>query len=92
MPISRQVSTFNAIAVARQYYQYRTMEIVLYMYYKDDLQNSTGWIFFLSSRKDISSSRNFCSIPDYIDGMVMYEYIAILCNFTGIMTTASHPI
>ncbi len=29
----------------------------------------------------LSSSRIFCNIPDYIDGMVMYKYIAILCNF-----------
>ena len=32
----------------------------------------------------VSSFRNFCYIPDYIDGMVMYEYIAILySNFKG---------
>ncbi len=29
----------------------------------------------------VSLPRNFCNIPAYIDGMVMYEYIAILCNF-----------
>ena len=26
----------------------------------------------------LSSPGNFCNIPDYIDGMVMYKYIAIL--------------
>ncbi len=29
---------------------------------------------------EISSARNFCNIPDYIDGMVMYKHIAIVCQ------------
>ncbi len=29
---------------------------------------------------DISSRRIFCNIPDYIDGMAVYKYIAILCK------------
>ncbi len=38
---------------------------------------------YSSDLQQTSSPRNFCNIPDYIDGMVMYEYIAILCNFKG---------
>ena len=34
----------------------------------------------------LSSYRNFCNIPDYFDGIVMYKYIAILCNFKVIHT------
>ncbi len=31
----------------------------------------------------LSSCRKFCNIPDYIDVMAVYKYIAILCNFEG---------
>ena len=31
----------------------------------------------------VSSCRKFCNISDYIDGMAVYKYKAILCNFEG---------
>ena len=34
----------------------------------------------ISPVSPISSARNFCNIPDYIDGMVMDKYIAIVCH------------
>ncbi len=36
--------------------------------------------FQIIEMEHISSPRKFCNIPDYFDGIVMYEYIAILCN------------
>ncbi len=49
----------------------------------------------LHDHLQVSSYRIFCNIPDYIDGMVMYEYIAIVCNFKWsppVRTTADKAI
>ena len=40
-------------------------------------------LFFSILSLHISLPRNFCNIPDYIDGLATYKYIAILCNLKG---------
>ncbi len=39
-----------------------------------------GYQWDADTSNNISSARIFCNIPDYIDGMVMYKYIAIVCH------------
>ncbi len=38
----------------------------------------------------ISQSRVFCNIPDYIGGMVICEYIAVICDFKGSLVALDH--
>ncbi len=61
------------------------------------LFNKAVSLLYCISGFDISSSKKICNNPDYIDGMLMYEYIAILIVLSAVSEGGSvgldyHPI